>query len=164
KKEKEKKKKEKEEAKEKKKKEKKDNRPVEEAVVEDFGDVTDADLVDGELTIDFEPGTMWNEDSMIKKAANYLEVVKAVFDFDDDIDSTLIQMNVEMVDEKGNEDMRSVINYRYPREDFNELNYDKFTTLALGEPYRVLQQAESYYIHPGIFTELSDEYKHELTM
>src|SRR5699024_4151772 len=85
-------------------KERKANRDVDEAAEEDFDDVAKTELHDGELSIEFEPDTMWNENSMVQEAASKIEEVKSAFDYDEDLDSVVVMLNVEMMDEKGNED------------------------------------------------------------
>src|SRR5699024_755545 len=142
--------------------EEKANRDVDVAVEDDFEDVDSAELNDGELTINILPGTTWSENSLITKAAENINKVNAALDFDEDLKSVTIILKGEMMDEKGNEELKDVVTYRYTREDLDEVDYDNFKDFAIIEPYKILNQAESYFIHPGILTELKDEYRHNL--
>lgn len=153
--------KEKEEEEKKKEEERLKNRDTDEAIEEDNDDVVNAELSDGELTLTYEPVTMWSENSLFNVVYDAFEITHDAFEHDD-VDSVVNIIKVEMVDEKGNEELKDVINYRYTRSDFEELNYDKFKEMAFGQQWRILNEADGYFIHPGIRANLKDEYTNNL--
>lgn len=153
-------KKEKEEA-EKKEEERLKNRDTDEAIEEDNDDVVEAELSDGELTLTYEPGTMWSENSLFYVVYDAFEITHDAFEHDD-VDSVVNIIKVEMTDEKGNEELKDVINYRYTRSDFEELNYENFKEMSFGQQWRILNEADGYFIHPGIRANLKDEYINNL--
>lgn len=142
---------------EKKEEERKANRTTSEAVEEDSDNVDEASMNEGELTLRFKPGTMWSENSLMRVVRDMFKEVKIGFE-DEEVDSVVAMIEVEMVDEKGNEEIKPVITYRYTRDDFEELNYDKFLEMSAVEEWRILNEAESYFIHPGIRKNLKDKY------
>ncbi len=146
---------------EKKEKERKANRSIDEIIEEDSNHVDEAMLEEGELTLRFEPGTLWDENSLMRVAHDMFQEVKKAFD-DDTVDSVLVMIETTMTDEKGNESLDPVITYRYTRHDFEELNYDNFLKMSVAEEWRVLNEADSYYIHPGIRKNLKDKYLQNL--
>lgn len=153
-------KKEKEEAK-KKEEERLANRDIDEALEEDNDIVKSAELNDGELTLTYEPGTVWSENSFFNTVYDSFEIVSDAFK-DEGVDSVLTIIKAEMTDEKGNEELEDIINYRYTRADFDELNYDNFKEMALGQQWRILNEADGYFIHPGIRANLKDKYTDNL--
>lgn len=153
-------KKEKEEAK-KKEEQRLKNRSIDEAIEEDNKDVEEAQMSDGELTLTYEPGTMWSENSLFNVVYDAFKVTHDAFE-EDEVDSVVNVIKVKMTDEKGNEELKDVINYRYNRSDFEELNYDNFKDMALGEQWRILNESDEYFIHPGIRANLKSEYTDNL--
>lgn len=157
--------KEKQEKKEKEEAEKEENRlserDIDEALEEDIEDVKSAELYEGELTLTYEPGTQWSENSFFNVARDSMEEVKLGFE-DDDVDEITVLIDAKMTDEKGKEDTKSVVTYRYTRDDFEELEYDNFMYMAVGEEWRILNESDSYFINPGIRSELKDEYTQNL--
>lgn len=137
------------------------NRDTDEAIEEDNDDVKKAELSDGELTLTYEPGTMWSENSLFNVVYDAFEITHDAFEYDD-VDSVVNIIKVEMTDQKGNEELKDVINYRYTRSDFEELNYDNFKEMAFGQQWRILNEADGYFIHPGIRANLKDEYTSNL--
>src|SRR5699024_322783 len=153
--------KEKEEEEKKKEEERLKNRDTDEAIEEDKDDVVNAELSDGELTLTDEPGTMWSENSLFYVVYDAFEITHDAFEHDD-VDSVVNIIKVEMTDQKGNEELKDVINYRYTRSDFEELNYENFKEMAFGQQWRILNEADGYFIHPGIRVNLKDEYTNNL--
>lgn len=147
--------------KEKKEKERLANRKIDELLEQDYKDVKEAELYEGELTIKTEPGILWDENSFMRVVYEMFEIVKVGFD-DKDVDSVLVMIEANMTDQKGNEELKPVVTYRYGREDFEELNYDNFKEMAFIEEWRILNEADSYFIHPGIRLNLKDKYLQNL--
>src|SRR5699024_2233266 len=137
------------------------NRDTDEAIEEDNDDVVKAELSDGELTLTYEPSTMWSENSLFHVVYDAFEITHDAFEHDD-VDSVVNIIKVEMTDQKGNEELKDVINYRYTRSDFEELNYENFKEMAFGQQWRILNEADGYFIHPGIRVNLKDEYTNNL--
>lgn len=143
-----------------KEKERLENRTVEDVIIEE-GKADETDLYEGELTIDFEPGTMWSENSLMGVVHDMFENLPISFE-DNEIDSVVNVINVEMTDSKGNEEVKPVITFRYTREDYESLNYENFKTMSLGEEWRILNESDGYFIHPGIRANLKDKYTDNL--
>lgn len=154
--------KEKEEA-EKKEKERKANRSIAEALEEDSNNVDEASMNGDELTLKHNPGTVWSENSFMATVYDMFEDVKTAFD-DEDINSVIAIIETTMTDEKGNESLEPIIKYDYSRDSFEELNYENFTNMAYSEEWRILREADYYYIHPGIYKNLKDKYKDHLNV
>src|SRR5690625_3553000 len=123
--------------------------------------VEDAEMDNGELILTYEPGIGWSENSLFLTVYDSFEVTNQAFK-DDSVDSVLNLIKANMVDEKGNEEIEDVITYRYTRSDFEELNYGKFKDMAFGQQWRILNEAEGYFIHPGIRVNLKDKYTDNL--
>ncbi|GGN64595.1 hypothetical protein [Oceanobacillus indicireducens] len=157
------KKKEEEKKKENEEKERKANRTTAEALEEDSKNVDEASMDGGKLTLKHNPGTVWNESSFMATVYDMFEDAKTAFD-DEEIDSVAIEIETTMTDEKGNESVDPVIKYNYSREAFEELNYENFTNMAYAEEWRILREADYYYIHPGIYKNLKDKYKDNLNV
>lgn len=157
--------KEKEEAekKEKEEKDRKANRSTAEALQEDSDNVDEARMEDGKLTLKYNPGTVWSENSFMAVVYDMFEDAGTAFD-DEEIDSVAVEIETTMTDEKGNESVDPVIKYNYSREAFEELNYENFTNMAYSEEWRILREADYYYIHPGIYKNLKDKYKDNLNV
>lgn len=115
----------------------------------DTDDIKSSELFEGELTLTYEPGTLWSENSFFRVVHSSFKDVEQAFD-DKEVDSVVVMIYALMTDEKGNEESKPVITYRYTRDDFNELNYDKFIDMSVGEEWRILNEAEAYFINPGI--------------
>ena len=123
--------------------------------------VEDAEMDNGELILTYEPGIGWSENSLFLTVYDSFEVTNQAFK-DDSVDSVLNLIKANMVDEKGNEEIEDVITYRYTRSDFEELNYGKFKDMAFGQQWRILNEAEGYFIHPGIRVNLKEKYTDNL--
>lgn len=98
---------------------------------------------------------------IIDKAVDILEDMETAFK-DDKVTGYYAMVNMEMVDNKGNEREEEGFNLYYSREDFEELNYDKFSELSYSEPWRIFNESTSYLIHPVLFKEMKKEYKKNL--
>jgi len=115
----------------------------------------------GELILTYEPGMGWSENSLFYTVYDSFEVTNQAFK-DDSVDSVLNLIQGVMVDQKGNEELKDMITYRYTRSDFEELNYSKFKEMAFGQQWRILNEAEGYFIHPGIRVNLKEKYTDNL--
>src|SRR5699024_6376821 len=73
------------------------NRDTDEAIEEDNDDVVNAELSDGELTLTYEPGTMWSENSLFNVVYDAFEITNYAFEYDD-VDTVVYIIKVE--DEK----------------------------------------------------------------
>src|SRR5699024_10982265 len=111
--------------------------------------VEEAEMDNGELILTYEPGMGWSENSLFYTVYDSFEVTNQAFK-DDSVDSVLNLIQGVMVDQKGNEELKDMITYRYTRSDFEELNYSKFKEMAFGQQWRILNEADGYFIHPGI--------------
>lgn len=148
--------------KEKKKKEKEKNRPLDEKIVEDNSDVDEAALEEGKLTLTKEITSYWDETSILKHDVYKLfEILGEGFN-DKKIDQVDIVLTTKMTDQKGNESINPVVEYEYSREQFEELNYDNFLDLSYSQSWRILNESDAYWIHPGIYKNVKDDYRDNL--
>lgn len=151
----------KEESSKKKEKKKEDNRTIAEKIQEDDKNVDKAILKDGILTLEREPGGLWDENSLFHSVYDLFESMNEAFK-DKTVDEVEVNIQTTMTDNKGNESLETVIEYLYTRETFKELNYDNFTNMAFGEQWRILNESDLYIIHPGIYKNLKGKYTDNL--
>lgn len=118
---------------------------------------------DGTLTLETEATSLWSENSLLFTVYDLFEVTKEAFD-DSSVDEVKVFISTKMVDEKGHESVDTVIEYHFTRESFEELNYDNFSNMAYGQPYRILNVSDYYSIHPGIYKNFKNEYKENLSL
>ena len=147
-------------SKEEKPKKEDDNRTTVERLQDDDG-VDKVSLNDGILTIEKQPGGLWDENSLFHSVYDLFEVMNDAFK-DESIDEVEVKIQTKMTDAKGNESLDAVIEYLYTRESFEELNYDNFTNMAFSEQWRILNESDLYTIHPGIYKNLKDKYTDNL--
>jgi len=146
--------------KEKAEKEKKNAKSVDQRMKK-YDVVEDAEMDNGELILTYEPGMGWSENSLFFTVYDSFEVTNQAFK-DDSVESVLNLIQGVMVDQKGNEELKDMITYRYYRADFDELNYSKFKDMAFGQQWRILNEADGYFIHPGIRVNLKEKYTDNL--
>ena|SRR5690625_288807 len=145
-----------------KKEKKKKNRPLDEKLVEDNSDVHKATLKEGKLTLTKEVTNFWDETSILKHDVYKLfEVLGEGFN-DKEVDQVDIVLTTKMTDQKGNESIEPVVEYEYSREQFEELNYDNFLDLSYSQSWRILNESDAYWIHPGIYKNVKDDYRDNL--
>lgn len=139
-----------------------DNRTIAEKLQEDDKNVDKANLKDGVLTLEAVGKTTFSENTLFHSVYDLFEAMHQGFQ-DNGVKSVEVILTTTMIDPKGNESDEPVINYEYSRESFKELNYDKFSDMAYGQQWRILNEADSYFIHPGIYKNLKDEYTNNLS-
>lgn len=139
-------------------KKKEDNRTIAEKLQEDNDNIDKASLKDGVLTLSGEGKTTFSENTLFMSVYDFFEAMHDGFQ-DKDVKEVYVELTTTMVDQKGNESVEPVIKYNYSRESFEELNYEKFKEMAYSEEWRILTEANYYYIHPGIYKNLKDKYK-----
>src|SRR5699024_4316043 len=144
-----------------KEKAKKENSKSIDEKIKKYDVVEEAEMDNGELILTYEPGMGWSENSLFLTVYDSFEVTNQAFK-DDSVDSVLNLIQGVMVDQKGNEELKDMITYRYTRSDFEELNYSKFKEMAFGQQWRILNEAEGYFIHPGIRVNLKEKYTDNL--
>ena len=120
------------------------------------------ELYEGEQTIEINPGTVWSENSFFNVVYDSLDEIKRTLDENEEVNSVLVMINTELIDNKGNEEERAVITFRYSRETFNELNYENFKKISLGEEWRILNESDGYFIHQAIRSKLKSKYTDNL--
>ena len=148
-----------EEAKE---KERKKNRTIDEKIQEDNNNVDSASIKNGVLQLKSEGKTTFSENTLFHSVYDLFEAMHDGFE-DEGIDKVEVILTTTMVDSKGNESDDEVITYEYSRESFEELNYEKFANMAYGQQWRILNESDTYWIHPGIYKNLKDDYTENLT-
>ncbi len=134
-----------------------DNRTLVEKIQEDDKNVDLATYKDGTLTLETEAKSLWSENSLFYNVYDLFESTYVAFK-DKSVDEVKIVITTSMTDTKGNESIEPVIEYGFSREMIEELNYDNFSFMAYGEPWRVLNESSYYWIHPGIYKNLKSEY------
>src|SRR5690625_1334623 len=144
-----------------KEKTKKENEKSIDEKIKKYDVVEEAEMDNGELILTYEPGMGWSENSLFYTVYDSFEVTNQAFK-DDSVDSVLNLIQGVMVDQKGNEELKDMITYRYTRSDFEELNYSKFKEMAFCQQWRILNEADGYFIHPGIRVNLKEKYTDNL--
>src|SRR5699024_1254159 len=153
--------KEKKENKEKKEK-KKEKITIDEKIEKDSLNVDKASLKNNVLTLKKEPSSTWSENTLVKNNVfTMFEDVNKGFN-DKNVNEIKVIIEAVMIDEKGNEEVVSAVEYEYDRSTFEELNYDNFIRLAVSESWRILNESDAYLIYPGIYKALKQEYKQGL--
>lgn len=148
--------------KEKEEKERKANRTIDEKLQEGNKDVDKASLEDGILVLEKEVTTFWDETSILKQdVLTMFELFPEAFE-DESVNSVNVVLLTEMVDEKGNGEIETIIEFEYSKDTFDELNYEKFLYMATSETWRILNESDAYWIHPGIYKNVKDEYRNNL--
>lgn len=138
-----------------------DDRTIDE-VLSDENDVDRTSFESGTLRLERDVTSFWDETSILKQdVLRMFELLPKAFE-DDEVERVRVVLNTEMVDQKGNAEMESVIYYEYSREHFEELDYDNFLWMATSETWRILNESTSYEIHPGIYKNVKDDYKNNL--
>lgn len=136
---------------------------IDKALVEDNDYISEAKLTDGKLTLIAEGKTTFSENTLFHSVYDLFEAMHDGFQ-DESVSEVYIELMTTMIDSKGNESIEPVIKYNYDREAFEELNYENFTNMAYSEEWRILREANYYYIHPGIYKNLKDKYKENLSV
>lgn len=144
-------------------KEPKANLTIDKALVEDNDYISEANLTDGKLTLIADGKTTFSENTLFHSVYDLFEAMHDGFQ-DESVSEVYVELMVTMIDSKGNESIEPVIKYNYDRETFEELNYENFTNMAYSEEWRILREANYYYIHPGIYKNLKDKYKDNLSV
>lgn len=147
---------------EKKEKPKKDTKNIAEKIQKENDDVDKATIKDGVLRLESVGKTTFSENTLFHSVYDLFEATHEGF-LDDSVKEVEVILTTTMVDQKGNESEEPVINYTYTRESFEELNYDKFSNMAFGQQWRVLNESDAYFIHPGIYINLKDKYTDNLS-
>lgn len=150
--------------KENKQKKEKKNEPIDKKIVKNNSNVDKAKFTsDDVLQIEINPSSVWSENSFVTTYTYHaLEAIDEAFK-DKKVNKVEVQINTKFTDSKGNESTGQAVRINYDRDTFEELNYKKFKTMAGGQEWRILNESNSYFIHPGIFREIKDKYKENLT-
>src|SRR5690625_2796289 len=127
-------------------KEPKANLTIDKALVEDNDYISEANLTDGKLTLIADGKTTFSENTLFYSVYDLFEAMHEGFQ-DENVNEVYVELMVTMIDSKGNESIEPVIKYNYDRETFEELNYENFTNMAYSEEWRILREANYYYIY-----------------
>src|SRR5690625_2876598 len=145
-----------------KKEKKKEKIKIDEKIKKDSLNVDKASLKNNVLTLKKEPSSTWSENTLVKNNVfTMFEDVNKGFN-DKNVNEIKVIIEAVMIDEKGNEEVVSAVEYEYDRSTFEELNYDNFIRLAVSESWRILNESDAYLIYPGIYKALKQEYKQGL--
>lgn len=143
-------------------KSKKDNnKTIAEQLKENDKNVDKAILENGVLILEHEAKSLWSENSLFYSVYDLFETMNEAFK-DKSVNGVKVVISTVMVDNKGNESVDPVISYEYSRESFEELNFKNFSNMAYSQQWRILNESDSYFIHPGIYKNLKDEYTNNL--
>lgn len=130
-------------------------------LVEDT-DVVDASIKDGYLTLELDGDGSFGVNTMISnQAMKGLEAMKIAFE-DENVVSATAKVTGTLTDTKGNGSKDDIVTINYTRESFDELNYDNFHRLSLGEEWRIYNESDTYLIHIGVYNNLKDKIKDNL--
>lgn len=121
-----------------------------------------ATLEDGILTLVFNGDASLSDNTIVTTHAHStFEALGEAFK-NDSVDEVIVKIEANFIDDKGNENRNEALEYIYARDTFEELNFDKFLELTAGEEWRILNESDVYFIHPGIYENIKPEYKRNL--
>lgn len=148
---------------EEKEKERLANRSIDQKLTEDNEDVDTATLSeDGILTLEQEAKSYWDETAILEQNV-YSLFEAAVEGFrDPSVNEVKMVITTGMVDNKGNESLEDIVKYNYTKSSFEELNLKKFLELSYSQTWRILNESDTYWIHPGIYKNIKAEYTKNL--
>lgn len=142
------------------KKEKKKKEPLEQLKEKKYIKSVELDD-DHTLNVEIDASNALTVNFIFDKAVDILEDMQIAFK-DDRVTGYYAMVYMDMVDNKGNEMEEEGFNMYYSREDFEELNYKKFSEMSYSEPWRIFNESTSYLIHPVLFNEIKDKYRNNL--
>lgn len=142
---------------------KKESLPIDKKIVKENSHIEKAKLNEsGHLIITLDGDSSWSENTIVTTKTYWgFEAVKQAFD-DPSVNTVGVEIEATLTDNKGNEEKEWVETFEYTREAFDELNYDKFLSMASGQEWRILNESSSYAIHPAIYNSIKDKYKENL--
>lgn len=121
--------------------------------------IDNVEVNDNKVTITFKEDLLvWDDTSFVKDAATRgISIMEKVF-ANKQVNEVTIIVPTKMYDNKGNESIENVIEITWNRQLSDEINYANFNDLVWSDPIRFYNVANSYYIHPGVFQNIKDEY------
>lgn len=142
---------------------KKEPTPIDKKIIKNNNKIGEAKLENGVITLKTEVTTFWDETSLLKNNVyEHFESFGEAFK-DKNVNAVKVVLSTKMIDNKGNEEVEEIITYEYSRAAFEELNYENFLDLSYSQSWRILNESDSYWIHPGIYKKVKKDYTKNLT-
>lgn len=128
------------------------NKAISKVVGEDKLKSVDITVEKGKNIIDisYNPGTVWDEKSLVKNNAVTATNVMEVLFKNPKVDKIWVWTETEMQDAKGNNSAQQVINVCLTKENAKDINWTNFKTKVAGDYKALFNIADSSFIHPGI--------------
>ena len=143
-------------------KERKANLTFDQKIVEDNKDVDAASFENGVLTLKHNTKSMFSETSLLEfQVYDLFEIAGKSFK-NPEVNQTNVIITAEMIDNKGNKEIEEIVKFNYSRASFEELNFKNFLDLAYSQSWRIFNESDSYWIHPGIYKNVKPAYKENL--
>ncbi|NYV67086.1 hypothetical protein HYI36_17585 [Bacillus sp. Gen3] len=121
--------------------------------------VDKVEVTNGDVKIYFDPErTYWDETDIARLTAiEGLNLIEMVFK-NNKTTSVQVIAPTKMVDSKGNETVQEVVKAKWNKQLNDEVNYKKFRDMVMAEFPRFYNESSTYYIHPGVFSNIKDKY------
>ncbi|PID00802.1 hypothetical protein [Sporosarcina sp. P29] len=139
------------------------NRSIDQKLAEDIEDIDTATLSeDGILTLEQEAKNYWDETAILEQ--NVYSLFEAAGEGFSDPSVNVVKMVITtgMVDNKGNESLEDIVKFNYTKNSFEELNLKKFLEISYSQTWRILNESDTYWIHPGIYKNVKADYTKNL--
>lgn len=150
------------EKKEREEKEAYEKMPFYQQLVKENDYIDAADFVNGKLTIKKEIKTYFSDTQTMKNDVyEIFEVMEKGFE-EKRVNEVEAILSATLYDEKGHESVGEIVKYRYFRETFDSLDVSNFKFLSYSDTWRILNQADHYWIRPGIYEGIEVTYKNQL--
>lgn len=107
------------------------------------------------VDISYNPGTIWNEKSLVENNAVTATNVMEILFKNSKIDKVWVWTETEMQDAKGNNSTEKVLNVCLTRENAKDINWTNFKDKVAGDYKALYNIVDSSFIHPGIAKELN---------
>lgn len=102
------------------------------------------------IDISYNPGTVWDEKSLVKNNAITSTNVMEVLFKNPKVDKIWVWTETEMQDAKGNDSVEQVVNVCLTKENAADINWPNFKNKVMGDYKALYNIADSSFIHPGI--------------
>ncbi|WP_342537293.1 hypothetical protein [Sporosarcina sp. FSL K6-3508] len=124
--------------------------------------IDDATFSDGKLTISKEIKTYFSDTHTMKDDVyEIFEVMEKGFK-DESVNEVEAILSTTLHNEQGKEYVDDIVKYRYSRDNFKELDISNFKFYSYSETWRIMNQADHYWIRPGIYNNIDPEYRSKL--
>lgn len=106
------------------------------------------------IDVTYKVETSFSETTLVKGFANTSVKAMEVLFKNPKIDNIWIWCKTNMMDEKGNDSLESVVNVCLTKENAKDINWSKFKDMVLVDYNKLFNVADKYFIYPGIANKL----------